>query len=452
MLFSFLSSARSTRLPQLRQAIPEVLKPRLGKDAMASADDELREYLGDGDDEELSDFYDGEEPAADFDLELAWKLARLRCMVYTRLGDLEEEDALEIIQREKLDESHGQPQFSSRTNNISPAGAIFLTSIIEFLGEQALYYAGALAQSRPPNVNLPPQERSVKANIIEEIDVRRLGREGPLARIWRNWRRPTKSLQESFSRQTPLDDEEHASLNENPGQHAGAVRSLPLPNIAQTIHSADPAHIPLPMSDNDVNEIDVPGLAREIEDAGIAGPTDHQSGGKAKRPTSMIFLPHETGQPLTPISTNMPSNIAHGSPKRPVFGRRRSQSLPTPPQSPRMAYEAPRMQTGLIAPVQSRSLLEEAGSASPTVSDVSVEDAVTQHERPLKRHGLVIDTASALPGTRGSRSSPGIRRLEHSKAEAAPAGSDDFADKTLRRPGVGDQGPPIVLLIPTRLL
>lgn len=457
MLFSFLSSARSTRLPQLRQAIPEVLKPRLGKEAMASADEELREYLGDGDDEELSDFYDGQEPARDFDLELAWKLARLRCMVYTRLGDLEEEDALEIIEREKLDERGGQPRrFSSRSNNITPAEAIFLTSIIEYLGEQALYYAGVLAQSRASNVHIQPQEgspetppahsRLAKASIIEEIDVRRLGREGPLARIWRNWRRPTRSSQESFSRPwSPSDDDELASLNESPRKRTGTVGSLPLPNIDQAIHSPEPAHIPLPMSDNDVNEIEVPGLAREVEDAGIVGPTKNQGEWKAKRPTSMVFLPHEAGQPLTPTSNDMPSNIPHVSPQRPAFGRQRSQSLPTPPQSPQMANEAPRTQTGLIAPVESHNVREEAGSANPTKGDVSAGYAVTQDERSPKRHGLVINATPALPDTQGSRSTTAKAHLEPSEAEQAAAAPKGIADKLVHRPAVEDRIPPFAL-------
>lgn len=457
MLFSFLSSARSIRLPQLRQAIPEVLKPRLGKDAMASADEELREYLGDGDDEELSDFYDDQEPTRDFDLELAWKLARLRCMVYTRLGDLEEEDALEIIEREKLAERGGQPRrFSSRSNNITPAGAIFLTSIIEYLGEQALYYAGILAQSRASNVHLQPQEgssetppaqsRLAKASIIEEIDVRRLGREGPLARIWRNWRRPTRSPQESFSRPlSPSDDDELVSLNESPRKRTGTVGSFPLPNIDQAIHSPEPAHIPLPMSDNDVNEIEVPGLAREVEDAGIVGPTKNQGEWKAKRPTSMVFLPHEAGQPLTPTSNDMSSNIPHAGPQRPAFGRQRSQSLPTPPQSPQMADEATRTQTGLIAPVESHNVREEAGSANPTKGDVSAGYAVTQDERSPKRHRLVINATPALPDTQESRSTTAKAHLEPSEAEQAAAALKGIADKLMHRPAVEDRIPPFAV-------
>jgi hypothetical protein len=449
MLFSFLSSARSTRLPQLRQAIPEVLKPRLGKEAMASADEELREYLGDGDDEELSDFYDGQEPARDFDLELAWKLARLSCMVYTRLGDLEEEDALEIIEREQLDERGGQHRrFSSRSSSITPAGAIFLTSIIEYLGEQALYHAGILAQTRASNVHPQSQEASpetasshsqpLKRNIIEEIDVRRLGREGPLARIWRNWRRPTRSPQESFSRPlSPSDDEDLASPSESPRQRAGTVGSIPLPTIAQTMHSSDPAQIPLPISENDVNEIEVPGLAREIDGTGIAGSTETQGVEKAKRPNSMTFLSHNDRQPLTPTSNYMPSNVPHRSPLRPAFGRHRSQSLPTPPQSPlAIMQEAQKKKGESVLPTESDNIDNEGGSTN------AVENAVTASERASKRQGLVIDTMPALADAQGFRSTAVDDPLQHNGTEPIAAIQETVADRMLHRPAGEEQVPP----------
>jgi hypothetical protein len=451
MLFSFLSSARSTRLPHLRQAIPDVLKPRLGKDAVTSADEELREYLGDGDDEELSDGDDGQEPARDFDLETAWKLARLRCMVYTRLGDLEEEDAQEIIEREKLDERGGQSRrFSSWSNSITPAGAIFLTSIIEYLGERALYHAGILAQTRASNAHPQPQEGSAEtavshsrlptSNIIEEIDVRRLGREGPLARIWRNWRRPIRSPQESFSRpMSPSDDEDPASPSDSPRQHAGSVGSVLLPTIAQTMHENDPTQIPLPVSDNDINEIEVPGLAREIDDTAVEGSREIQAVEKAKRPHSMIFLPSKSGR-LTPISNYIPSNVPHSTALRPAFGRQRSQSLPTPPQSPiAPVAESQRKKADSIAPTESDNFDNEAGSTNATENTEPARDAVEQDEQASKRHGLVTAAMPALADTPGSRSTVVDDHLETGGAEPAFAVRETVADRVLQRNVAEDQ-------------
>jgi hypothetical protein len=447
VLFSFLSTARSTRLPQLRQAIPEVLKPRLGKEAMASADEELREYLGDGDDEELSDFYDAQEPATEFDLDLAWKLARLRCMVYTRLGDLEEEDALEIIESEQLDKRGAQQRrFSSSSSNITPAGAIFLTSIIEYLGEQALYHAGMFAQTRTSNVHPQAHEGSADTagfpprssrNTIEEIDVRRLGSEGPLARIWRNWRRPVRSPQESFSRSiSPSDDGDPSSLSGSPRQLAAStVGIVPLPTIAQTIHSDDPAQIPLPLSENDVDEIEVPGLAREIDDDGIAGSEETQLVQKAKRSNSMTFLPHNVEQPLTPTSVYMPSDVPPRNPLRLAFNRQRSRSLPIPSTSPSAAMREKQENNGEpISPTEPDKLNHEEGSFEAIENATPIEDATARNERPSRRHGLVIDAMPEQADTQGSQLMVVDDPLERRRAEPAATSRETVADRVLHRP------------------
>jgi hypothetical protein len=100
ILFNILLAARSTKLIAIRPAVSEVLKPRLAKEVVSAADEELREYMGGGVDEELSDFHGGQEPSGHFELERSWKLTRLRCMVYTRLGDMEEEDEEEHLHRD----------------------------------------------------------------------------------------------------------------------------------------------------------------------------------------------------------------------------------------------------------------------------------------------------------------------------------------------------------------
>ncbi|KAL8956104.1 MAG: hypothetical protein Q9193_006275, partial [Seirophora villosa] len=102
LLYSFLASSRSTSIAALRPAVTEVLKPRLAKDALASADTELQEFLGGEDFDELSVFQPGTEPRGDWDLNTIWRRTRLRCMVYTRLGDLEEEDEELWIERENI--------------------------------------------------------------------------------------------------------------------------------------------------------------------------------------------------------------------------------------------------------------------------------------------------------------------------------------------------------------
>jgi len=86
ILYNILASSKSTQLARIRSAMVDVLKPRLAKEALSAAEEELSE-LGGAEDEQ-TEFRGGQEPGGDFDLVRSWKLTRLRCMVYTRLGDM----------------------------------------------------------------------------------------------------------------------------------------------------------------------------------------------------------------------------------------------------------------------------------------------------------------------------------------------------------------------------
>ena len=96
----------------------EVLKPRLAKDAIDGADTELQEFLGGGDDEELSAFHNGHESRGKWDLHLVWRRTRLRCMVYTRLGDMEEDDEEMYIERERMEDANEDHRRLSRGRNL----------------------------------------------------------------------------------------------------------------------------------------------------------------------------------------------------------------------------------------------------------------------------------------------------------------------------------------------
>ena len=124
LLFNILAASKSTQLACIRPAVSEVLKPRLASEVVDTADEELGEYMGEVQDDK-NEFRGGQEPSGDFDLVRSWKLTRLRCMVYTRLGDMEEEDEDEYIAQDGLGESDGAPRrFSSHVDNVTPAAAI----------------------------------------------------------------------------------------------------------------------------------------------------------------------------------------------------------------------------------------------------------------------------------------------------------------------------------------
>ena len=191
LLFSFLASARSTSIASLRPAILEVLKPRLGKEAIDGADEELEGYLAGGDAEELLAFHSGQEFKGEYNLNLIWRRTRLRCMVYTRLGDMEEEDEEMYLEQEEEDDTNdGRPRLTRDLGSVSPAAAIFLTSIIEFIGEQALFVASEAAYNRSQTRQFRPEE---SRHLVEEVDVEKIAFNTTLGRLWRAWKKRVRT-------------------------------------------------------------------------------------------------------------------------------------------------------------------------------------------------------------------------------------------------------------------
>ncbi|CAJ2502573.1 Uu.00g099670.m01.CDS01 [Anthostomella pinea] len=203
LLYNVIANARSTTLSALRPAVSEVLKPKLAKDAINQADEELREYLGGG---EVEDLVRSQSPVSsrDWDLELVWKRTRLRCMVYSSLGDMEEEDEDYYMEQEHL---NGETD-DILAELVSPAVAIFLTSILEFMGEQVLIVAGQAAFNRQRakyEKDLKDSARSPGGLsdriVVEELDMERVALDRTLGRLWRAWKKRIRSpLEPNYSR------------------------------------------------------------------------------------------------------------------------------------------------------------------------------------------------------------------------------------------------------------
>ncbi|KAK0670572.1 hypothetical protein QBC41DRAFT_73669 [Cercophora samala] len=369
LLFNFLCVSRSTALSALRPAVSEVLKPKLAKDAINQADEELREYLG-GEDE-LPAEAQGQDPvsAGDWDVELVWKRTRLRCMVYSSLGDMEEED-----EDFYMEQGHLETGTDDRLSEaVSPAVAIFLTSILEFMGEQALIVAGQAAYHRMRvkyDKELKEGARSptgvADKIVVEELDMERVALDRTLGRLWRSWKKKIRSpaagamerLARSFSGDSmrgaghlrspsstaelmvPATVLEPEAGAEDEVEHAPAAAQEaaegveePMPTTMPMAQEGDEyltaAAIPLPMGPNDVEEIEVPGLAPAYEQEDNEGEKEDGDGGQGEqppgRPKSMIILPLATGL-LTPASSRPQTpTVAH---------RKRSNSLPTPVTTP----------------------------------------------------------------------------------------------------------------------
>ncbi|KAL4932768.1 uncharacterized protein BDV17DRAFT_175014 [Aspergillus undulatus] len=272
LLLNILAAAKSTQLASIRPAVADVLKPRLANLVVSVADEELSEYLGETEDEE-TEFRGGQMPNGEFDLIRTWKLTRLRCMVYTRLGDMEEDDEEEYIAQEGLVDDEGAPRrFTNHIGNITPAAAIFLTSIIEHIGEQALIIAGETARSRlAPKLVVEQyddedevkERSSMNRLVVEELDIEKLALNPTLGRLWRTWRKRTRTP--NLSRLASRDSlRRHGTLGLHSRKSSFSVAddsqsplSPPLeePN-SETQSDIDPISVPLPMGKNDIQEIE----------------------------------------------------------------------------------------------------------------------------------------------------------------------------------------------------
>ncbi|KAK1543038.1 hypothetical protein CPAR01_03671 [Colletotrichum paranaense] len=377
LLFNFLSASRATTLAALRPAVSEVLKPKLAKDAINQADEELREYLGGGDEDDL---IQSQSPSSqrDWDLELVWKRTRLRCMVYSSLGDMEEEDEDYYMEQENL-----KPAMDERGPEvISPAVAIFLTSILEYMGEQALVIAGQAAYHRlRAKFEKEPKEGAKSIAdvadriVVEELDMERVALDRTLGRLWRAWKkrlrsptlesRPFSRNSSGHPRQSSTPEARETAL---PAKGLG-IQEAPIeePEIDDVEEYVKASAIPLPMRDRDVDEIEVPGLASYSDDE----ESDHEGEDEpaAQRPKSlMIFTSQPSNDLPTPTMSQPHTPIAPST-------RKRSNSLPTPSPSP---YTSPIVKRTRAEPIETGLVDEQVGIPEKEISTEAVEALPTE--------------------------------------------------------------------------
>ena len=326
LLFSFLKGARSTSIMALKPAINDILKPRLAKDAIQGADEELQGYLTGGDDEELSDFHNGQELTSERNLQRIFRRTRLRCMVYTRLGDMEEEDEDIYLENESAPDSDERSRLSNDLGNVSPAAAIFLTSILEFIGEQALMIAGEAAYNRIGIKKPTPEDRSAA---VEEGDVEKLAFNTTLGRLWRSWKNRTRPTSMSSARPTSRDFNGRKASISRSGMTSRATSISEVNNegmrldgtahhdrsVAEILHD-DPANIPLPPSR---------GLPEEPDFGSDDGTPDANDPSRARRRSMFEYQAARDSGMFTQLHA-MGMGVPHGRPERPPH--KRAHSMP----------------------------------------------------------------------------------------------------------------------------
>lgn len=422
LLFNFLAISKSTSLASLRPAVVETLKPKLAKEAIHQADQELEEYLGGGDDEELISFHNGIEPSGDWDLELVWKRTRLRCMVYSSLGDMEEEDEDHYTELEHLD---GPPGSTNRYSNslgvVSPAVAIFLTSILEFMGEQALTVAGQAAYHRMRSKQQKDERdgSSVPKNVadrvvVEDVDMERVALDRTLGRLWRGWKKrirsPNASISHSVRRSYSRD-----SMHSHPHSRRGSLapdhqvpeinhrfQDTPINEPEEDESHLEPtandeeadlyeATIPLPMGEDDIREIEVPGVA---EQSGDEADDEVDEPKQSRRKSMMIFTANTKGLP-TPTNSQ-PATPGFLSPK----SRKRSHSLPSPAASSFASPMKRRKSTDEDEePVVEQDKDAEAPSLSRNLSQSSEDIYVLAAEGPSRESKVLSHSRNVSQGS-----------------------------------------------------
>ena len=375
LLYSFLASSRSTSIAALRPAIQEVLKPRLAKEAIQGADEELEGYMTGGDAEELLAFHGGQSFRGDYDLNLIWRRTRLRCMVYTRLGDMEEDDEDTYLEQEEQNANEGRRRLDRDIGSVSPAAAIFLTSVLEFIGEHAMLLAGEAAYNRFQTRGARPDNSRA---VVEEIDMEKLAFNGTLGRLWRSWkkrvrsssllsprpaslgRRKTSSLSDSASRKTSVSEGDEFGYFDH-AQKSSAMELLP--KDKPSVPVPPPQAVGLP-AEPDFSDFGAETLAAETANADQG------------RRRSMIEVPKYDS--LTPTQT--PSQSSQSNPlapsgieRRSAQGRQRSSSAPIR----RNSFESP-VDEGFTTPRERPDPLEhnddpaDAEMEFPRLTDDSV--------------------------------------------------------------------------------
>ncbi|TGO55417.1 hypothetical protein BOTNAR_0245g00220 [Botryotinia narcissicola] len=409
LVFSFLSVSKSTSLVSLRPAFADVLKSRLASDAVSGADAELREYLGGSEDDELLSSEREGQSSRDWDLDLVWKRTRLRCMVYSSLGDMEEEDEDRYTAQEHL---NGSSEFGGRENEsgiVSPAVAIFLTSILEFMGEQILIVGGQASYSRL-RMKYEKDERDgvirqtdiAERVVVEEADMERVASDRKLGKLWRGWKKRICSPASPVS--IGHLSTETVDRSSQPLPALAQVASIPLSDDKQPqekslnalIEYEQAAIIPLPMSVDDVREIEVPGLAPQSDDEDDVATSETEELSLSRRPKSMVVFTNASHNLPTPNSSQPPTPIFAVSPLK---SRKRANSLPPPNPSTvtslfsQGSKEANSDQEDRVSPTQSEAPVLN-GTITPAESEKDTGEEIEEFSNKTK--SAVMDSKHTL--------------------------------------------------------
>ncbi|KAL0260256.1 hypothetical protein SLS55_003941 [Diplodia seriata] len=410
LLFSVLATARSRSLTTIRPAVQEVLKPRLAREAMQAADEELSGLLaGEDEDEELPNGND-----VKWNLEAVFKRTRLRIMVYTRLGELEDEDEERFLEE---DEVYAEDEEARDAGLVSWAAAIFLTSVVEYMAEQTLMVAGQAAFKRIRAKRRRADQSQVKdgdeleeleRSIVHDFDMEKVALNSALGRLWRTWKKtirapvtPITATRRSslFSSSFSFNAQRRYSTgNAHDAPSAAALAEVPEVEYSERDIASN---IPLPMGKNDVEEIEVPGLAQTYEDVD-ASATPAPSN-KKQRPMSWLAAPGSGRHLIRTRSNSMPS-------LKKLAERQASMNSEETPLTPPFETPAeffPQRKEYITEGEQIAAAEQTNGS---TEKDQAAEAKESADEREREDVSSVIAETGSLPGAASPPPAPPLSR------------------------------------------
>lgn len=453
VLYSILAVAKSSSINAIRPAVVDILRPKLAREAMAQAEQELQDLLAGDEEEDQNEVfsYSDENGAEKWDINRVWRRTRLRLMVYTRLGEMEDEDEEHHVQQLGSEFSTGTSELTrtAQAGLVSWSSAIFLTSVIEHVAEQALVAAGQTAFSRAHSKKRKstgdgtaeaPTSSDGERVTVAESDVEKIALNSTLGRLWRTWRKRARAPGSPHSRHHSRS--EFGSIAHSKSFDRGSVFSndthahkfddVPENEPSETDIAAN---IPLPMSDNDVNEIEVPGLAREFDEEGTTG-TRTPIEQPRKRPASVLLLgsprlhdgPEKRARPLSmppperfdflaQLDRDVPAASApetedtalleqkhdHEQPEAAPTESEDSQNVPGAfPETPAVETPEPGASTVPSAPEdileEPEVLSKEATPQSQTfLRDSEDEDEVEKEHKEPHTKAAIIAGAAAIP-------------------------------------------------------
>ena len=246
-----------------------VIRTTLGTAAMVQAEEDLADFLAEnGDDNGYYEDMDSDDevhgqPDAGWNLEKVWLRARTKCMVYSTLGDKDEQDFPDE------DEDEEDYELPASKRKISGVGAVYLTAILESIGEQCLLVAARTAYRRVAasiqDVNLITEPIEM---VVEDVDVKRgIAEESLTTRLWRKWKRSEKIMSNISTASSVYSTETHRgyeihteNISRIPFTPAHAARELDrkgsrnsiysVPSMSRTtsVESNDPRPSSLPIS------------------------------------------------------------------------------------------------------------------------------------------------------------------------------------------------------------